>query len=133
MLITLDKDVFDTLKAEYGNEPISDEYVSATDGNEVIGLPILVSEVEDAVAISEKRRAASAADEDEDEVADAPFIVVSYDGEDEYTETEIDAERVNDLNEAVNLMVEKSRTCYYAEICVDDGEQAIYNVMKWPG
>ena len=131
MLITIDEDVFETLKAAYGGKPLSDEYVSATaDGNEVIRLPILVSEVKDAVAISEKRRAASEADLDEDEVADAPFIVVSYDGKDEETEEEIDAERVNDLNEAVNLMVENSRTCFYAEICVDDGEQAIYNVMK---
>ena len=131
MLITIEKDVFETLKAAYGNKPISDEYVSATDGNEVIRLPILVSEVKDAVAISEKRRAASEAGLDEDEVADAPFIVVSYDGKDEDTEEETDSERVNDLNEAVNLMVENSRTCYYAEICVDDGEGAIYNVMKW--
>lgn len=132
MLITIDKDVFEALKAAYGGKPLSDEYVSATaDGNEVIRLPILVSEVKDAVAISDKRSAASAAGLDEDEVADSPFIVVSYDGKDEETEREIASERVNDLNEAVNLMVKNSRTCFYAEICVDDGEQAIYNVMKW--
>ena len=131
MLITIEKDVFEALKAAYGNKPLSDEYVSATDGNEAVRLPILVSEVKNAVAISDKRSAASAAGLDEDEVADAPFIVVSYDGKDEETEREIASERVNDLNEAVNLMVKNSRTCFYAEICVDDGEQAIYNVMKW--
>ena len=131
MLITIEKDVFEALKAAYGNKPFSADYVYATDGNEAVRLPILVSEVKDAVAISDKRSAASAAGLDEDEVADAPFIVVSYDGKDEETEREIASERVNDLNEAVNLMVKNSHTCFYAEICVDDGEQAIYNVMKW--
>lgn len=130
MLITIAKDVFETMKWVC-TKPLSDEYVSATDGNGVIRLPILVSEVKDAVAISEKRRAASEAGLDEDEVAAAPFIVVSYAGRDIETEREIGSERVNDLGEAVNLMVKTSRTCFYAEICVDDGEQAIYNVMEW--
>ena len=130
MLITIDKDVFETLKWAC-DKPLSDEYVSATDGNKVIRLPILVSAVKDAVAISDKRRAASEAGTDEDEVAPAPFIVVSYDGRDVETEREIGTERVNDLNEAVNLMVRNSHSCFYAEICVDDGEQAIYSVMQW--
>lgn len=130
MLITIDKDVFETLEGAC-DKPLSDEYVSATDGNKVIRLPILVSEVKGAVAISDKRRAASEAGLDEDEVADAPFIVVSYDGRDVETEREIGSERVNDLSEAVNLMVKNSHSCFYAEICVDDGEQAVYGVMQW--
>jgi hypothetical protein len=130
MLITIDKDVFETLEGAC-DKPLSDEYVSATDGQKVIRLPILVSSVKDAMAISVKRRAASEAGLDEDEVAPARFIVVSYDGRDTETEREIGTERVNDLSEAVNLMVKNSRSCFYAEICVDDGEQSIYGIMQW--
>ena len=120
MLITIDKDVFKILKKVFGDKPLSADYVSATDGvkvdtpsgnvSEVIRLPILKSEVEHAES----------------------FLVVFYDRV-KTENMEAEAIRCDTLAEAVNLMVNNPDDHYFREICVDDGEQAIYDVMRCAG
>ena len=121
MLITIDKDVFEALKKVFGDKPLSADYVSATDGvkvdtptgesvSEVIRLPILVSEVKDAES----------------------FLVVFYDRV-KKENMEAAAIRCDTLAEAVNLMVNNPDGHYFREICVDDGTQAVYDVMRCAG
>lgn len=120
MLITIDKDVFEVLKKVFGDKPLSAEYVSAMDGtenkvgsvnvSEVIRLPIRVSEVEHAES----------------------FLVVFYDRI-KTENVEAAAVRCDTLAEAVNLMVNNPDGHYFREICVDDGDQAVYDVMRCMG
>lgn len=135
MVIRLEQDVFNTLKAKLNGNYTADEYVQAeaTESGEVIGLPILVTEVAEAEKLVERIASiyANGGDIDPWNGPKDPYIVVAYDSKD----TEFDSERCETLADAVCYMVKAVDfgRCAYMELCVDNNTlEAIYDVMRWP-
>lgn len=134
MLISIDQDVFNALKTKLNGDYTADEYVhaKATEGGEVIGLPILAAEVAEAEKLVGHIASiyADGGDIDPWNGPRDPYIVVAYDSGD----TELDSERCDTLADAVCYLVNtvKAGGCAYAELCVDNNtDEAIYDVMKW--
>lgn len=134
MLIKIDQDVFNALKAKLDGDYTADEYVhaGAKGSGEVIGLPIQVAEVAEAEKLVGHIKSiyADGGDIDPWHGPKDPYIVVAYDSGD----TELDTARCETLADAVCYMVYtvKGGGCAYAELCVDnDTGEAIYDVMRW--
>lgn len=130
MLIRIDQDVFNALKAKLDGSRAADEYVQAkaAESGEVIGLPIRAAEVAEAEGLV--GRIATIGEIDPWHGPRDPYIVVAYDSGD----TELEATRCETLEAAVCYMVDtvKAGGCAYAELCVDNNTgEAIYDVMKW--
>ena len=131
MLITIGQSVFSILKAKIqGNYP-SDEYVQAKaeGSDEVVGLPISLSEVEEAEEIAEHIASiyAEGGDIDPWKGPKDPYILVYYDAFGNEEETD----RCETLAEAVGCLA-SFHGKGYVELCVDNGNEAIYDVMRWP-
>lgn len=129
MLIRIDQDVFNALKAKLDGDYTADEYVhaEAKGSGEVIGLPIQVAEVAEAEKLVEHIK--SIGEIDPWHGPRDPYIVVAYGSGD----TELEATRCETLADAVCYMVYtvKGGGCAYAELCVDNNTgEAIYDVMR---